>query len=143
MSNDTQISHEGIVQSIDGQNIAVKLTVQSACAGCHAKNICGAADSSDKVVTARNLDDGTFEIGEKVRVEIGQSLATKAIVICYLLPFIVLLASFCISSYLIHNELICVAITFGCTILYYFFVWLFHSKIERKATFHITKLPKD
>lgn len=143
MDKDAPISHEGIIQSIDGQNVTVKLTVQSACAGCHAKNICGAADSSDKIVTARNADDTSFEIGEKVRVEIGQSLAAKAIVICYLLPFIVLLASFCISSYLIQNELICVGITFGCTIAYYFFVWLFHGKIERKATFHITKLPQD
>ena len=51
---ENNVKHEGIVQSIEGLNVTVKMTVNSACSGCHAKSICGAADSRDKVVVAQN-----------------------------------------------------------------------------------------
>ena len=143
MENNGSITHDAIVQSIEGQKITVKLSVQSACASCHAKGICGAAESQDKLVTARNVNDETFAVGETVRVELRQTLAFKAVLICYLLPFIVLMTTFCLMSYFIENELINVGVAFLATVIYYFFVWLFNKKIERKFTCFVTKLPQE
>ena len=143
MEGNSPITHEGIVQNIEGHNITVKLSVQSACAACHAKGICGAAESQDKTVVARNVNDETFTVGEKVRVELRQTLAFKAVVICYLLPFIVLMTTFCLMSYFVENELIGVGVAFLATVIYYFLVWLFNKRIERKFTCYVTKLPQE
>ena len=134
------ISHIGIVQSIDGQEVTVKMTVECACAACHAKSLCGISDSKDKIVKAVNVSDAHFEVGEKVNVEMRQSLAMKAIVICYLLPFIVLITTFCVMSYFCQNELVNVAVTFAAVAVYFFFIWLFNHKIERNVTFIAVKL---
>lgn len=137
------INHIGIVQSIDGQEITVKLTVQSACASCHAKSICGVSDSKDKIVKAVIVSDEHFEVGEKIAVEMRQSLAMKAIVICYLLPFIVLITTFCVMSYFCQNELVNVLVTFAAVAAYFFFIWLFNHKIERNVTFIAVKLTEN
>ena len=137
------ISHIGIVQSVDGQEVTVKMTVESACAACHAKSLCGVSDSKDKIVKAVNVSDAHFEVGEKVNVEMRQSLAMKAIVICYLLPFIVLLTTFCVMSYFCQNELVNVLVTFTAVAAYFFFIWLFNHKIERNVTFIAVKLTEN
>ncbi len=137
------ISHIGIVQSVDGQEVTVKMTVESACAACHAKSLCGVSDSKDKIVKAVNVSDAHFEVGEKVNVEMRQSLAMKAIVICYLLPFIVLLTTFCVMSYFCQNELVNVLVTFAAVAAYFFFIWLFNHKIERNVTFIAVKLTEN
>ena len=137
------ISHIGIVQSVDGQEVTVKMTVESACAACHAKSLCGVSDSKDKIVKAVNVSDAHFEVGERVNVEMRQSLAMKAIVICYLLPFIVLLTTFCVMSYFCQNELVNVLVTFAAVAAYFFFIWLFNHKIERNVTFIAVKLTEN
>ena len=126
MEENKTVVHEGIIQKIEGQQITVKMVVDSACAACHAKGICGAADSQDKVVVAKNVNDESFSVGERVQVELRQTLAFQAVLIGYLLPFVVLMTTFCLMSYFVKNELIDVSVSFLATILYYFIVWLSH-----------------
>lgn len=38
------IEHEGIIDHIDGDTAHVKIDSVSACASCHAKGVCSAAD---------------------------------------------------------------------------------------------------
>ena len=120
---ENNIQHEGIVQSIDGLKVTVKMTVSSACAGCHAKGICGAADSRDKVVVAQNMSGADFSIGETVTVQLQQTLAMKAVVICYLVPFIVLFASFCLMYLVCSAEWVNVLVALSLTALYYIILW--------------------
>ncbi len=136
---ENNIQHEGIVQSIDGLKVTVKMTVSSACAGCHAKGICGAADSRDKVVVAQNMSGADFSIGETVTVQLQQTLAMKAVVICYLVPFIVLFASFCLMYLVCDLEWVNVLTALSLTALYYIILWFFRKKIEKNVTFVVHK----
>ena len=63
--NNDVVSHEGIVQSIDGEKVLVKMTVSSACAGCHARHLCSSLDTRDKQVEAENPYHLSFEVGER------------------------------------------------------------------------------
>lgn len=136
------VSHEGVVQSINGSKVMVRMTVSSACAGCHAKSICGVADRRDKVVETLNTTTASYEVGEKVMVQMRQTLAAKAILICYLFPFIVLFASFCLMYLVSQHELLNVLVSFAATAIYFFFVWLFRKKIEKNVVFVISKIPQ-
>lgn len=136
---ENNIRHEGIVQSIDGLKVTVKMTVGSACSGCHAKGICGAADSRDKVVTAVNVNRLALSVGDTVAVEMRQTLAMKAVLICYLMPFIVLFASFCLMYLVCSVEWVNVAVSLGLTALYFVLLWVFRQRIEKNVTFVVTK----
>ena len=136
---ENNIRHEGVVQSIDGLKVTVKMTVGSTCSGCHAKGICGAADSRDKVVTAVNVNRLALSVGDTVAVEMRQTLAMKAVLICYLMPFIVLFASFCLMYLVCSVEWVNVAVSLGLTALYFVLLWVFRRRIEKNVTFVVTK----
>jgi sigma-E factor negative regulatory protein RseC len=136
---ENNIRHEGVVQSIDGLNVMVKMTVGSACAGCHAKGVCGAAESRDKVVNAVNINNLDLSVGDTVAVEMRQGLAMKAVVICYLVPFVVLFASFCLMYLVCKVEWVNVAVSLGLTALYFVLLWFFRKRIEKNVTFVVTK----
>lgn len=140
--NNNEVSHEAIVQSIDGIDVTVKMTVSSACAACHAKGLCGVSESEEKLVVAKNFSAAQFATGEKVRVELRQTLAAKAVIICYLLPLVVLLVSFFLMYLVCSIEWLNVLVALSATALYFFFVWLFHEKIEKNVTFIVSKIPQ-
>lgn len=136
---ENNVKHEGIVQSIEGLNVTVKMTVNSACAGCHAKSLCSAADSRDKVVVAQNVNGADFAIGETVTVQLRQTLAMKAVIICYLVPFIILFSSFCLMYAICPIEWVNVLVSLSLTALYYIILWFFRKKIEKNVTFVVNK----
>lgn len=140
--NNSEVSHEAIVQSVDGIDVTVKMTVSSACAACHAKGLCGVSESEEKLVVAKNFSAAQFATGEKVRVELRQTLAVKAVIICYLLPLVVLLVSFFLMYLVCSIEWLNVLAALSATALYFFFVWLFHEKIEKNVTFIVSKIPQ-
>ena len=133
------VSHEGIVQSIAGDKVTVRMTVASACAGCHARHLCSSLDSRDKLVEAENLYHLSLEVGEKVTVTLQEKLAMKAVILCFLNPLLLIILLFLLLNWLLHNELIATLGSLGSVAIYFFFVWLFRSKIARDYSFVVTK----
>ena len=133
------VSHEGIVQSIDGDKVTIKMTVASACAGCHARHLCSSLDSRDKLVEAENLYHLPLEVGEKVTVTLQEKLAMKAVILCFLIPFMLMFVFFILLNYLTKNELVASLVSLGSIALYYYIVWLFRSRIAREYSFVVTK----
>jgi positive regulator of sigma E activity len=71
MSDQNSIDHEGIVEAISGDVARVKIDAQSACAACHAKGVCTAADKEEKIMEVP-LNGVSLDPGEKVRVLISR-----------------------------------------------------------------------
>ena len=117
----------------------VKMTVSSACAGCHARHLCSSLDTRDKQVEAENVYHLPLEVGEKVTVELQEKLAMKAVILCFLIPLIVMLVVFIVFNNLINSELWASLGSLGSIALYYFVVWLFRGKIARDYSFIIKK----
>ena len=137
--NNDVVSHDGIVQSIDGEKVVVNMTVSSACAGCHARHLCSSLDTRDKQVEAENVYRLPLAVGDKVNVELQERLAMKAVILCFLLPFILMFALFILINYLTNNELIASLVSLGSIAVYYYIVWLFRGKIARNYSFIVTK----
>ena len=137
--NNDVVSHEGIVQSIDGEKVIVKMTVSSACAGCHARHLCSSLDTRDKQVEAENPYRLPLEVGEKVTVTLQEKLAMKAVILCFLIPLVVMLVIFILLNNLTNSELVASLGSLGSIALYYFVVWLFRGKIARNYSFIVTK----
>ena len=137
--NNDVVTHEGFVQSIDGEKVVVKMTVSSACAGCHARHLCSSLDTRDKQVEAENVYRLPLEVGEKVTVVLQEKLAMKAVILCFLIPLIVMMVMFVLLNNLTSGELVASLGALGSVALYYFIAWLFRGKIARNYSFIVTK----
>jgi len=90
MSDRNTIDHIGFVESVNDHIATIRINSQSACAACHAKGACTAADQSEKVLS---VDTGGREVhpGEQVRVHISKRTGLRAVAYGYVYPFVLLL----------------------------------------------------
>ncbi|MDD2634012.1 MAG: SoxR reducing system RseC family protein [Bacteroidales bacterium] len=138
MSKDSTIEHKGVVADIKSNAILVDLVVQSACAACHAKSVCG-IDSSLKTIEVKT-DNKTFNIGDKVKVIMRSSLGMKALFLGYVLPCLVVLATLLILVFLNVSEGLAGLSSLLILGPYYFLLYLSKDKIKREFNFDIEKL---
>ena len=94
---DEIIRHEGIVLSTNGELAHVEIVQTSACAACKAKSMCMSSESQQKYIDAVMLEP--MKTGDRVEVEVRERLAWKAILLAYILPFVVMMAVIAVLDY--------------------------------------------
>ena len=141
MTEDT-ICKEGIVRAVNGDNIEVEITVSSACSECHAKSICIPTDHRQETVTAQSLYGERFEPGEKVQLVLKGSIGNKAVVLAYLLPFLVLMIALFGTYAITKSELAGVIVSLVFVILYFIILKTQNKKIEQKIQFFVKRMPE-
>ena len=87
------IRHSGIIRKIDEDFIYVSIVSQSACAECHAKGACNITDLNEEVVEVPRRGDDSRQVGDKVRVSMHKSLGTRAVMLGYLIPFLLVITT--------------------------------------------------
>lgn len=132
------IEHQGIIISIDGKVAHVKIEQTSACASCHVKSVCGASEKSEKIVDA-NLMDASLKIGDQVTVIGQKSLGIQAILLAYVLPFIVIVSMLFIVNIFTTNELVIGTCALASLIPYFAILRLMRNKIQAKFQFYAIK----
>ena len=88
------IKHDGIVIAVNGDGtIRVRIVQTSACATCQAKSMCASAESKEKEIVALFVDEKQdIKLGDEVVVMVQQKMGWKAVLLAYVLPFIVMMA---------------------------------------------------
>jgi sigma-E factor negative regulatory protein RseC len=130
------ITHEGMVLKAPGNGTAeVEITVAEACGGCHAKSVCSAGKSDTRVITVKS--DAVLSPGDHVTVVLQQSQGFRALAIGYIIPFIVLIAAFILTTIAGAGELASALLSFAAIGIYYFIIWLLREKIGEKFEFKI------
>ena len=67
----TPIKHAGEVIGVEGNKVIVRMVVNSACSGCHAKAVCGVDESKDKIVEVVTLAASEYAVGDSVEVAVS------------------------------------------------------------------------
>jgi sigma-E factor negative regulatory protein RseC len=137
MENENTVEHKGIVSDIKDGIVYVDLLVQSACASCHAKGVCG-GDTAQKTIEVKD-SSFQFSIGDSVIVMLKESLGIRAIFLGYLLPFIVVLSSLIIFKSLKFNDGLSALLSLSLLAPYYFILYLTRNSIKKKFNFSIKK----
>ena len=132
-----RISHEGIVTSIDGNNVEVKILSKSACASCNIKGACNMSEMKEKIICVPHPKNQNLSIGQEVKISIGLGQANKAVIFAYAIPSIILISMIFILNYLKIDEGINALISIGSLIPYYLILFLFKDKIKRKFEYEI------
>ncbi|MBR3571650.1 MAG: SoxR reducing system RseC family protein [Bacteroidales bacterium] len=139
MTEDT-ICKEGIVRAIHGDQIEVEITISSACSECHAKSICIPSDHKRETVLAQSLYNEHFEVGDKVHLVLKGSAGGKAVVLAYLLPFIVLMVALFGTYAITKSELAGVIVSVVFVVIYYIILKTQNKKIEQNFQFFVKRM---
>ena len=133
------ISHNGIIEKIDGNAVFVRIIQQSACSGCHAQSMCSASEKKEKIIEV-NDNSGKYHVNEEVTLCGQSSLGLQAVFLAFVLPLIVVVAAIVAGSCLQWDET-----TSGLTGLlllvpYYSILYFLREKLKRKFIFTLKKL---
>ncbi|MGN0187631.1 MAG: SoxR reducing system RseC family protein [Paludibacteraceae bacterium] len=134
-----QIEHEGTVVRIDGVRVYVRITQQSACAACHAKGLCTASESVDKIIEADAATNTALAVGDSVTVTGKASLGFKAVGLAFIAPFCLLLAVLFAVQQATHNDLTAGACALAALIPYYSILAAFRHKMATIFRFSVHK----
>ena len=134
-----EVCKEGIVRKLEGSKVWVEIVVSSACGGCAAKSLCNISEQKNELVEAVNMTGEEFSIGETVQIQMMQKLANKAVVLGYLLPFVILVAGLFVCYALTHIEWLSVLVGIGLTALYYVILKLMDKRLAKEFVLYASK----
>ena len=133
------LQHRGIVESVEGRVVTVSVDLESACAGCHAKGICGSSGEK-RLIAVETEYAATFERGERVVVALlSQRMGFSSVIWGYVLPLVVMLALLFGIKAAGGTDGIAAIASLGGVALYYVVLYVLRQTIERKIKFTIIK----
>ena len=133
------VCKKGIVRKIEGEKVWVEIVVSSACGGCVAKNMCNISEKKNEIVETENITGEEFTVGESVQIQVRERKAHQAVVLGYLLPFIVLIVGLFGCYAITHIEWLSALVAFGLTAMYYMVLKLFDKRLAKEFTLYVTK----
>lgn len=129
------IEHDGIVIETVGKNIKVQIVSESACASCHAKGACTAADVQDKEVDVISHEE--FLPGQKVVIVGTNSQGLKATWWAYVLPLILVIVTLTVTFSITGNENIAGAFALLVLAPYFFTMHLARKAMKKTFAFSV------
>ncbi len=137
MTSDMEsISHPGIIEQVTEDKIIVKIIAMSACSSCHAKGMCNVADMEEKVVEVRKIPHRDFQKNDHVTVSMKKSLGSRAVLLGYFFPFVLMIATLLLVLFLSGSEGAAGMSAILVLIPYYWLLYVYRSKL--KSTFSFT-----
>ena len=130
-----EIRHEGVVNSIDGQRVTVRILQISACSGCQASRICRAADSKEKLVEVDMSDAERLSVGQNVTVVASERMGMAAVLLAFGLPL--LLSALIAAMRMTGSEKTAAVASIGILVPYYIVLFLCRSRIKKDFGFRI------
>jgi len=139
MDMDEMIRHEGIVERIDGEMAHIRIVQTSACSACKARSMCMSAESQEKEMDAVMLEQ--MQPGDQVEILVRERLAWKAVLLAYILPFVVMVALIAILDILTPwSEAVVGTISLCGIALYYIGLSVFKHRLQTQFSFTARKI---
>lgn len=132
------IHHTGIIERIDKNKVYVKIVQQSACAGCHAKSMCTASESKDRIIEIES-EDPSLRINEEVDVYGKSSLGYVAVLYAFVLPFVLLLTTIIVFTEAKQSEMVSAIAGLAVLPVYYGILYMFRGKLQKRFVFRLKR----
>ena len=145
------IKHDGIVIAVNGDGtVRVRIVQTSACATCKAKSMCASAESKEKEILALFVGEKQdIKLGDEVVVMVQQKMGWKAVLLAYVLPFIVMMAVIMLGNEAMRlfgnetmgkkGEAIIGTVALCAMGTYYIILGFFKDKIQKEFSFTARK----
>ena len=129
------IEHAGIVQKSDNKSVTVIISSESACSGCHAEGFCSLSGKEDKIIDIPGRYN--VEPGQNVIVLMKKSMGYSAVMLGYVVPFMLVITMVIILGSMSLPELITGLGSIAVLVPYYLLLWLFRKRINKNFRFTI------
>lgn len=127
------------VKAVYPDRVIVRMMQMSACAGCHAKGFCSSADCKEREIVVPGSYP-TLQEGEQVELEGRESLGWWAMLLSFVFPLIVLVATVAVSLMLGLDDLLAALVGLGAIAVYYALLALSGSILRKKFVFSLRKI---
>lgn len=131
------IKHLGVVDSIEGECIKVRIVQASACSSCKIAGHCNASESKEKIVDIYDKKLWNVKKGDKVIVMASQRTGFLAVFLSSVVPLIILVSVLALAFFLTGNEAFAALVSLLSLIPYYFIIYLLREKIRMRLSFYI------
>ncbi len=134
-----QIEHSGIIKEIHDKAVKVSIIAKSACLSCQLKTSCSVSDVEEKIIDVTVTNPELYKEGELIDVFYKQTLGYRALLLGYLLPFIIVFSVLIVTIIFTGNEGISGLAALASLIPYYLILHLKKDKIRKTFSFSIKK----
>lgn len=135
----TKIKHSGIVDSVTGDCVKVRILQSSACSACKVAAHCHASETKEKIVEVTHVNPGAYSCGEHVVVMADTSVGFRASWYGYLLPLILMVLALVLVLRFCHSEGVAALSSLGILIPYYLILYFFRGKLKNNLSFELEK----
>ena len=135
----SSLQHRGTVESVTNDTVIVSVMPESACAGCHAKSICGEHGEKREIVV-KTPYAAEYISGERVIVALEHNrMGLISVVWSYVLPLIILVGVLFGARAFGVEDGIAALSSMAAITLYYVTLYLMRKKFDKKIKFTIIK----
>ena len=131
------ITHPGYIRKVKGKSAEVVIISKSGCASCEINGSCSVSDMEEKVIDVDFNEGQNYKIGSQVTVEMKQSQGTWAVLLGYVFPFLVILISMILLSYLNLDEGLTGVISLSLLIPYYAILYFSKDFLKKNFTYRV------
>ena len=135
--SDRIINHEGIVRGVNDKYVEVTVLAKAACLSCQLNGVCSVSDMKEKIIEVSKFSDKNYKQGQKVEVEMKESLGIKALLWGYIYPFLIVLVVLTTIYVLTNKQGLAGLISIGSLVPYYLILYLLKNKFRKIFTFSI------
>lgn len=131
------ISHSGVVESVENGCVHVRIVQTSACAACKVAGYCNAAESKEKLIDVYCDNSSAYSVGQSVTVMASRQVAAHALLLGFGLPFLLLVGVLVIVLLVTDNELWAALSGLLALVPYYGVLFLLRDRLRDKLSFWI------
>lgn len=134
------IRHTGTITNIEKNFAEIVLQQTSACVSCHAKGMCMSFDKKERKITTPLPYSHNYTKGEEVNITLQTKHGYKAVLLAYIFPVLILVASIALFDHLQAGELNTILYAFALLAFYFIALKTFSVKLTQTITFQIEKI---
>ena len=131
------IVHRAVVDSVNDGVVRVFFR-QDGCSACSVKSSCGLAHSGDKLIEIP-LKERNVAKGEEVLIHISHNSGFQAVILSYVVPFVLVLASLLILTQFGVAELVAGLASLGSLIPYFILLRIFNKRLAKNFAIDFSK----
>lgn len=133
----SEITHRGFVSAVADGSVKVSLFRPAACGSCLMKGHCGAEHEHREHF---EIEAQGYALGDEVQLTMSTGTGLGAVLVAYIIPFIVLMLALITSLQLALSEGMSAVISLLAVGLYYVILKMASATIRHHFSIHIKKL---
>ena len=132
-----KIVHQGIVDSLSDEGVRVRIVQSAACGSCKVASQWHTSEQKTKLVDVRMAQADGLKVGDAVRVAATTQMGMKAVVLAFVLPFLLMVGVVFVVSLFTRDEPLMALCGLVSLIPYYIIIYACRKKISEKIAFEI------